>query len=515
MKRIKLTTLALSLILLTAALAGCSSPYADGDIAPGNNSIMDPGSSYPHYSNEPGENNDSYLVIDENRQVATAEASMLTFALKVDTAAYSNVERYINNGTLPPKDAVRTEELINYFRYDEHMTFGDGPFSIYTEVGPSPFDKNKHMAFIRVKTEDIDRSELPPCNFTFLIDTSGSMAPHDRLPLLQDAFGMLIETLTERDTVSIVTYAGSAGVLIDSVSGADKDTLTRAVNGLAASGSTAGSRGIQTAYELAEKNFLAGGNNRVILATDGDFNVGTTSLTELEKLISEKSGSGIYLSLLGVGSGGIRHDIMETLAKHGSGNYNFLHSLATAQKVLVDEMAANLFTVADDVKAQIEFNPSNVKSYRLIGYENRRLSNRDFDDDTKDAGEIGAGTEVVVLFEIELNDGFGTRYTPAETPDFADELFDVRIRYKNPGQNESNLLTQAVTFDQISSTGSNDLNFASAVAAFCHLLRGSEYIGGVTAQEVVSLAERSLGQDTGGYRQGFISLVERYRNIHG
>jgi Ca-activated chloride channel family protein len=509
MKKGKLIIPAMSILLAIMFLAGCSAqgPY---------NGIRDTtepfnASSVP--GNDPVFSGDSYLVIEENREMAVAEASMLTFSLKVDTAAYSNVERYINNGMLPPKDAVRTEELINYFRYDEHLTFGDGPFSLYTEVGPSPFDRNKHLAFIRVRSEDVDRSELPPCNFTFLIDTSGSMAPHDRLPLLQEAFGMLVETLTGRDTVSIVTYAGCARVLLDSVNGADHAAIMNAIHSLRASGSTHGSRGIQTAYELAEKNFLAGGNNRVILATDGDFNVGTTSIAELEKLVSEKRSTGIYLSLLGVGSGYIRHDIMETLAKHGNGNYNFLNTLATAQKVLVDEMAANLFTVADDVKAQIEFNPANVRSYRLIGYENRRLANRDFEDDGKDAGEIGAGTEIVILFEIELNDVQGTRYTPADTPAFADELFDVRIRYKNPGENESRLLTQAVTFSQISGTGSNDLNFAGAVAAFCHLLRGSEYARDVTVRDVIDLAGRSLGRDTGGYRREFISLLERFAKI--
>jgi Ca-activated chloride channel family protein len=331
-----------------------------------------------------------------------------------------------------------------------------------------------------------------------------------------------VETLGENDRVSIVTYAGNSAVVLDSATGAEKQRILAAMNNMEAGGSTAGADGIMTAYALAEKNFLEGGNNRVILATDGDFNVGLSNTDALADLVGEKRGNGVYLSILGFGTGNIRDDIMETLSKEGNGNYAYINDLAGAKKVLVEELAANLFTVADDVKAQVEFNPENVKSYRLIGYENRSLSNRDFEDDTKDAGEIGAGTDVVAMFELEL---YGAapesdrKYAAPESedsaPDFSNELFEVRLRYKDPGEAESKLMTQPAFFDDISASGSTDYQFASAVAAFGHLLRGSEYTGDVTIRDVRALAEDGMGRDEAGYRAEFMRLLDQYEQING
>jgi Ca-activated chloride channel family protein len=464
---------------------------------------------------------ESYLVIDENLAQETSEESMLTFSLKVDTAAYTNVARYLESGNLPPRDAVRTEELINYFSYDGDMPFnGDDPFSIKAEVGPSPFQEDSHMAFIRVKSQEIDRSDLPSSNLTFLIDTSGSMNSYDKLPLLKEAFALLVETLGENDRVSIVTYAGSSAVVLDGATGAEKQQILSAINNLEAGGSTAGADGILTAYALAEKNFLEDGNNRVILATDGDFNVGPASTDALAELVGEQRGNGVYLSILGFGTGNIRDDIMETLSKEGNGNYAYINDLAGAKKVLVEELAANLFTVADDVKAQIEFNPENVKSYRLVGYENRMLANEDFEDNSKDAGEIGAGTDVVMMFELELygtSPEGGRKYAAPESensaPDFANELFEVRLRYKDPGENESKLMAQPVFFADIEERGSTDFRFASAVAAFGHLLRDSDYAGDVTLRDVQAMAEDGMEADAAGYRSDFLRLLDQYERI--
>jgi len=514
-----LTLLALMLSLFAACAAQKYDPYSDSEpnYAPPpntwNGSAPSEAGRYPDVSQ-----GESYLTIDENLAKSTEHESTLTFSLKVDTAAYTNVKRYIESGNLPPHDAVRTEELINYFKYDGEMTFSNDPFAIYAEVGPSPFNADRYMAFIRVKSVDIDKNELPRSNLTFLIDTSGSMDSYDKLPLLKQAFSLLVDTLTEDDRVSIVTYAGRSAVLLDGATGDNKELILTAIENLSAGGSTAGADGINTAYALAEKNFIEDGNNRVILATDGDFNVGVSSNKDLAKLVAEKRGNGVYLSILGFGTGNIRDDLMETLSKEGNGNYAYINDLHTAKKVLVDELSANLFTIADDVKAQIEFNPQNVASYRLIGYENRQLSNKDFDDDTKDAGEIGVGTDVIMMFELELhgpNITTDSKYTPYQpvTTNFADELFEIRLRYKNPGEDTSNLITQPVFFENIVANGSSDFRFACSVAAFGHLLRDSQYTNDLTLGDVKTLAEGSLGQDRDGYRWEFLKLLEQYDRI--
>jgi len=480
-------------------------------------------------------NNERYIEIVENNEIPVSRQSMFTFSMKVDTASYTNVQRYIENGSLPPLDAVKIEEMVNYFSYDNEPEFSAyDPFAISSEIGPSPFSADKYMAFVRVKARDIDIEQLPPSNLTFLIDSSGSMSSFDKLPLLKTSFGLLVDTLTEDDTVSIVTYAGTSKVVLDSVSGADKKRILDAINKLQAGGSTAGGEGIETAYRLAEKNFRQNGNNRIILATDGDFNVGVSSMSGLEALITQKRDSGIYLSILGFGMGNLRDDTMETLAKHGNGNASYINSVAAAKKVLVDELASNLYVIAEDVKAQIELNPDNIRSYRLIGYENRALDNRDFNDDTKDAGEIGVGSDVVVLFEFELNNAnngnnSGLKYSGSSREDpksddwdlsqlnsgFPNELFEVRLRYKKPGEAESRLILHPVGVERlVMRNNSDDFRFATAVVSFGHLLRRSSYLGNVTIDGIISVAQNSLGRDTQGYRYEFVKLLKEYKRIY-
>ncbi len=547
MKKTKRLALASALCILTLLLASCggaASPsmapaqstaaasseaaaapddYVDepvtGNMAPEAPAAAAEGGYYEEYDYDvdyyPG--GEQYLEISDNQEQAVQAQPLLTFSLKVDTAAYTNVQRYIESGMAPPADAVRTEEMINYFSYDEPSSFWEGPFAVYTEVGPSPFDSAKKLAFVRVKTDNVPKEELPSSNLVFLIDSSGSMDSYDKLPLLKEAFRLLVETLDGDDRVSIVTYAGSSAVVLDSAAGNEKKKILRAIDGLSAGGSTAGADGIRTAYKLAAKNMMQNGNNRVILASDGDFNVGIQSLPELENFIGQKRDSGVYLSVLGFGTGNTRDDIMETLAKNGNGNYSYIDSARTAEKVLVDELGSNLFVVAEDVKAQIEFNPENVSNYRLIGYENRMLANEDFADDTKDAGEIGVGTDVVMLFEFKMaKNESGLKYgasTPASTAKstaYGDELFELRLRYKNPGETGSNLILRPVKFSDIPAHNSSDFEFAGAVAAFGHILRASPYTGGATYETVLATAKGSLGRDAGGYRRDFVRLLEEY-----
>ena len=463
-----------------------------------------PGGNNPQYTEEAEITSERYHEIEESPAILTAEETTATLSLKVDTAAYSNIARIINNGQRPPADAVRTEEMINYFSYEGELENAGGPFYMRTEIGASPFGGQKHMAFIRVKTPDIDKSDMPYNNLTFLIDTSGSMDSYDKLPLLKSAFRLLVETLDENDRVSIVTYAGSSTVALDSVSGGDKGRIIDAIDTLSASGSTAGANGIETAYELASKNFKSKGNNRIILASDGDFNVGISDTKKLERFISEKRDSGIYLSILGFGTGNLRDDIMETLSKSGNGNYSYIDSLQTARKVLVKEMGANLITVADDVKAQVVFNSETVKSYRLIGYENRMLQNEEFNDDKKDAGEIGAGSDVVIMFELELH---------GNAANGGSELFSVNIRYKDPGQSESKLIGKSISGQQITKDTSSDYNFACSVAVFGHLLRNSKSTGSATISTAVSLAQNNLGTDKDGYRKEYLELLKKYSRM--
>ncbi|MCL2461255.1 MAG: VWA domain-containing protein [Defluviitaleaceae bacterium] len=492
------------------AAPGATSPSSMLDEAPPLPDLAGTQQTYP---------DEEYLPIVESSMKSVATDPLITFSLKVDTASYRNVARYLDGGNLPPADAVRVEEMMNYFNYDEVLPENDTPFSIYTEIGKSPFDANKDIAFVRVKSKDIDKSELPKSNLTFLIDSSGSMDSYDKLPLLKSSFGLLVDTLTEDDMVSIVTYAGSSAVVLDSVSGDQKERIMDAINGLQAGGSTAGASGINTAYQLAEKNFVQGGNNRVILATDGDFNVGVSSVSDLEKLISQKRDSGVYLTVLGFGTENLKDNKMETLAKNGNGNYSYIDSVDAGKKVLVDEMGANLYTIADDVKAQIEFNPARVSSYRLVGYENDMLANSDFNNDAVDAGEIGVGTDVVLMFEFTTTDNGGTlKYqdsAPSPSGKYPDEFFEVRIRYKDPGQSESQLITEPVKTDRVLEFNTSDFTFATCVAGFGELLRGSDYAADINVPQLAAMAKDSLGEDKGGYRREFVGLMEKYEAITG
>ena len=466
---------------------------------------MSPAGGYYDDSYDPTYNysgGEQYLEITENGEQIAKKNPEATFSLKVDTASYSNVKRYIEYGELPPADAVRTEELINWFSYDEPLKFEKGsPFAFYTEVGPSPFSEGKLLGMVRVGTREIDKASLPPSNLVFLIDVSGSMESYDKLPLLKEAFSMLTENLDGNDVVSIVVYASGTGVVLSGARGSDSNKINAAISNLRAGGSTAGAGGIQLAYELAEEYYVDGGNNRVILATDGDFNVGIQSIDELSGFISEKRGSGVYLSVLGFGTGNIREDIMETLAKDGNGNYNYIDDIRTAEKVLVDELASNLFTVAADVKAQIVFNPEEVYSYRLIGYENRMLKKKDFDDDTKDAGEIGAGSDVIALFEFTPTDGI---FAVSKSRN----LFDVRIRYKDPGDSKSKLIEFPVGGESMPRYNTSDFGFVSAVAMFGEFLRGQADAGYEVVYDIIDLAEGNLGEDEFGYREDFLDLLD-------
>jgi Ca-activated chloride channel family protein len=467
------------------------------------------GGDEPRYTDEERrEAAERYNEIVEASRIYADEDPQATLALKVSTAAYTNTRRYLEDGQLPPADAVRTEELINYFSYDERAEFIDGsPFSIRTEIGPSPFDESKLMAYVRLRTMTVAEEDLPPSNLVFLIDVSGSMDEYNKLPLLQDAFAMLVDTLGEDDKVSIVVYASDTGVVLEGVSGGAKNRLKSAIYELTAGGSTAGEGGIQLAYQVARENYIDGGNNRVILATDGDFNVGISDVGQLEDFISEKRGTGVYLSVLGFGMGNLRDDVMETLAASGNGNHAYIDSLDTAHKVLVNEMSGTLFTVADDVKAQAVFDPEYVKSYRMIGYEHSELADEDFENDAVDAGEVGLGTDVNMLFEIDLTQAGRERAEGVS-------LFDVRIRYKDPGEGESKEISvRAARTGDYGARNTSDFTFAVAVAKYGDMLRHPELVGRGDFDTLLQMAKAGAGEDVSGERKAFTELVAQFEDV--
>ncbi|MEM9490190.1 MAG: VWA domain-containing protein, partial [Myxococcota bacterium] len=457
---------------------------------------------------------EEYDAITENRFHDPRAAPLSTFSIDVDTAAYSNVRRFLNQGELPPRDAVRIEELINYFSYEYPQPTGDAPFSVVTEVAPAPWKAGHHLVHIGLQGRRVDTQDMPPRNLVFLLDVSGSMGSANKLPLLKDALTLLVEQLNERDRVSIVVYAGASGMVLAPTPGHHKQDIIGAMRQLRAGGGTNGAAGIELAYQLAEQNFDPAAVNRVILATDGDFNVGVSSRSGLIELIEAKRKSGIYLTVLGLGMGNLKDSTMEQLADKGNGNYAYIDSIAEARKVLVDEAGGTLITLAKDVKIQVEFNRDLVASYRLIGYENRLMDNRDFADDSKDAGEIGAGHTVTALYEVALRqdrDGIASAAATGEDSDVArDDLLTVRLRYKQPDSAQSALLTSAVANRPVALSDSSDaFRFSAAVAGFGMLLRGSEHRGSATFASVRELASGALGADRAGYRKGFLSLVER------
>lgn len=441
---------------------------------------------------------EEYKGVTDNGFRDTLKNPTSTFSIDVDTASYSNVRRFINTGMRPLPDAVRTEELLNYFTYDYQQPNGSEPFSITTEVGLCPWQPNHKLVLIGLQGKNIDTEKMPPSNLVFLIDTSGSMIAENKLPLLKTAFKMLVNKLRAQDKVAVVAYANSAGVVLKPTPGSEKEKIIEAIDKLQAGGSTAGGEGIQLAYKLAKENYLKEGNNRVILATDGDFNVGVSSENELTKLIEEKRNDGIFLSVLGFGMGNIKDNKMEILADKGNGNYAYIDSAQEAKRVMVGQMAGTLYTIAKDVKLQVEFNPDKVKSYRLIGYENRALKNEEFSDDKTDAGDMGAGHNVTALYEI---------VPQASAIEPNDNLMQVKIRYKKPEEATSNLLTKTVSGADNWVTSDN-LRFAAAVAEYGMLLRNSEHKGQANYKQVLELAKGAKGIDEEGYRSEFIRVVE-------
>ena len=476
------------------------------------------GSALPMPMASPGPpfNTEAYDHIAENRFRRVGTEPVSTFSIDVDTASYANVRRFLTEGTLPPADAVRTEELINYFRFAYSDAKGDAPFSVTTDIAPCPWNPRNKLALIGLQARRISQERTPPRNLVFLLDVSGSMAPANKLPLVRTAMRMLVDTLNPADRVAIVVYAGASGLVLPSTPGNRKADIQRAIAELRPGGSTNGAAGIQLAYDVAARGFIKGGINRVILATDGDFNVGVTSQGELIRLIEEQRARGVFLSVLGVGTGNVKDSTMEKLADKGNGNYAYLDSLHEARRVLVAEAGATLITVAKDVKIQVEFNPKTVGAYRLVGYENRLLNREDFNDDKKDAGEIGSGHTVTALYElippgapVEGPDVDPLKYQEPTRPTTAaqsGELMTVKLRYKEPDADRSQLVS--VTVRDRAGDPTPNLGFAAAVAEFGMLLRRSEFKGRATWESAQAMARRYRGEDADGYRAEFVRLVE-------
>lgn len=467
----------------------------------------------------PDWNTEEYSALEEPGFKAVANDPLSTFSADVDTASYSNLRRMIEDGyTLMeiPEGAVRIEEMLNYFSYDYKLPEKKEPFGVTTVIGDCPWNQEAKLLQIGLKTQEIDFSEAPDSNLVFLLDVSGSMYTDDKLSLLQKALRMLVQELGGKDTVSIVTYAGEDCVVLEGESGSHQEEIIAAVSALEAGGSTNGADGIETAYELAERYFIKGGNNRVILATDGDLNVGPSSESELDALIKEKKASGVYLTVLGFGTGNIKDNKMETLADHGNGNYAYIDSVGEAKKVLVEQMGATLVTVAKDVKLQVEFNPAYIKGYRLLGYENRALATEDFDDDTKDAGEIGAGHMVTALYEIVPVDSkqeipeTKLKYQESQTDTGVKngEWLNLKIRYKEPEEEESILKEYPVKEEDYAKEPSEDFYFAAAVAEFGLILRDSAYKGEASFENVRALLKK-VDTDEDDYKDEFVYLVKK------
>lgn len=462
---------------------------------------------------------ENYQHLQDQGVKRVASHPVSTFSIDVDTAAYANMRRWLNQGQLPPEDAVRVEELINYFDYDyPHPDNRAEPFMVNTEIAPTPWNPETHLLRIGIQGYNLPKAQLPASNLVFLIDVSGSMNSADKLPLLQQALSMLVGQLDAQDSISIVVYAGASGVVLPPTRGDHKADILFALQQLQAGGSTNGAAGIRLAYQLAQQNFIEKGVNRVILATDGDFNVGLASTEELIDLIQRQRAAGIALTTLGFGSGNYNDHLLEQLADEGDGNYAYIDRLQEAQKVLAEELSATLMTIARDVKIQIEFNPARVSEYRLIGYENRLLNEEDFSNDKVDAGEIGAGHRVTALYEISLTGSSGQRLPPrryqSESTDaepgeraLDNELAHLRIRYKLPDESVSKLIEAPVLESGINDLASESFNFAAAVAAFGQKLRGGIFLENFSYLDIGNLAQRARGNDPHGYRAEFMQLV--------
>jgi Ca-activated chloride channel family protein len=486
-------------------------------------------SSYNTYSApEPGYipfNTEGYSTIHENGFKDVLHNPLSTFSIDVDNASYSNVRRFLNMGQLPPVDAVRIEEMINYFSYDYPEPTGKHPFSVYTEVSACPWNSSHQLLHVGLKGKSIDKDELPPSNLVFLIDVSGSMSSENKLPLLKQAFRMLVGELRPEDRVAIVVYAGAAGLVLASTEGSEKQEILAALDKLQSGGSTAGGAGLRLAYQVAQDHFIEGGNNRIILATDGDFNIGPSSNAEMERLVEEKREQGVFMTVLGFGMGNYKDDKMELIADKGNGNYAYIDNIQEAQKVFITEFGGTLFTIAKDVKFQLEFNPARVKGYRLVGYENRLLNDEDFNDDRKDAGEMGAGHTVTALYELipagsdeslksidplkyQSNQG-ESRDEEKVKPDPSSELLTVKLRYKQPDGQTSTKVEIPVRGKVLEADKTSDnFRFSAAVAEFGMILRNSEYKAGASMENVIELGKSARGADEEGYRSEFLKLVK-------
>ncbi len=463
--------------------------------------------------------NESYAAIQENIFKRAAGTPLSTFSIDVDKASYSNIRRMINKGQKIPSDAVKIEEMINYFNYDYPEPKAGDPFSIHTEVASSPWNKDAQLLRIGLKGKSIVTEKVPASNLVFLLDVSGSMGDENKLPLLKSALHILLDQLREKDRVSIVVYAGAAGVALNPTSGANKEVILSAINDLSAGGSTAGGEGIELAYKIAEENFIKNGNNRVILATDGDFNVGMSSDKAMKKLIEEKRKKNIFLTCLGFGMGNYKDAKLETLADKGNGNHYYIDTMQEARRVLGTEFFGTIYTIAKDVKIQVEFNPAKVQAYRLVGYENRLLQDEDFEDDTKDAGELGSGHTVTALYEIipvGVKSVFvkqvpALKYTETNAKINTSELATIKFRYKNPQENKSQLISHIVeNTDTSFENASEDFKYASSIALFGMQLRNSLFCNKASKKDVIRLAESGKGEDLEGYRAEFIRLVKSY-----
>lgn len=479
------------------------------------------------YADNYNTSNEAYGSFKENRFISPLTEALSTFSVDVDAASYTNFRRYINQGQKPPKDAVRVEEFINYFSYSYDQPTDKDPVKITTEVGECPWANEHRLVRIGVKAKEIANDNLPASNFVFLIDVSGSMYGPTRLDLVKSSLNLLINNLRDKDRVAIVVYSGRAGEVLPSTAGSDKQKIREALDKLTAGGSTAGGAGIQLAYKIAKQNFVKNGNNRIILCTDGDFNVGVSSNQGLESLIEEERKSGVFLSILGYGMGNYKDEKMQILAQKGNGNAAYIDNLQEANRVLVNEFGGTLFTVAKDVKLQVEFNPAKVQSYRLVGYESRLLNKEDFNDDTKDAGEMGAGHTVTALYEVvpvgvKSNiygkvDDLKYQLTKENKKDIAftnsPELLTVKLRYKQPDADKS-VKMEIPLIDNGKNNVSSDLKFASAVAMFAQLFKDSDFKGNATYDKVIDLAKSALDNDKNGYRHEFVRLAETVKSMN-
>ena len=515
----KLPLVVLTFLAALGPIAACENHYEETvATTSGGTSVSSGGGLYVDIMQSAVEvSGETYDEIVSNPVTAAAEEQVSTFSVDVDTAAYANVRRFLEAGQLPPQDAVRIEELINYFDYDYPASRSlERPFAVTTELAPTPWNSKTHLLHIGIKGYEVARRERPPANLVFLVDVSGSMDSPDKLPLVQRSLEMLTKELRAEDRVALVVYAGAAGVVLEPTAGDRKAKILEAIRNLRAGGSTAGGAGLALAYDLAAENAGEDKANRVILATDGDFNVGITDPDALVDFISEKRAGGVALSVLGYGTGNYNDALMEGLSNAGDGNAAYIDSLKEARKVLVEEMSATLLTIARDVKVQIEFNPANVAEYRLIGYENRLLRRQDFTDDRVDAGDIGAGHSVTALYEIALTGAGGARlpalrYQTAEAaPDFSEELAFLKLRFKRPQSDASEPIERIVRRSELSDSlaaTSYDFRFAAAVAAFGQLLRGGNLMEDFTMADAVALARDARGEDPWGYRAEFVQLA--------